>query len=89
MARASSTTVCYEVRSRATGAEFIVAERSWYSARIANGRVVRTPLQTELKDPSGRLFERVSSRVLRCVASNEDVDVLGVAPSIRPTTPAR
>ena len=87
MARASSTTVCYEVRSRITGKEFLVAERSWYRARITNGRVVRTPLQSELKDTSGRVFERVSERVLRCVASNEDVDVLGIAPSIRPAHP--
>ena len=85
MARASSSTVCFDVRSRTTGVDFVVTERTWYRARIVNGRLVRTPLQTELKDANGRMYQRVSDWVIRCVASGEEVDVKGVAPSIRPT----
>ena len=77
--------MCFDVRSRSTGVNFVVTERTWYRARIVNGRLVRTPLQTELKDGNGRAYQRVSEWVIRCVSSGEEVDVKGVAPSIRPT----
>ncbi|HEX3896559.1 MAG TPA: hypothetical protein VHW73_10150 [Rudaea sp.] len=84
MARASSSTVCLEVKSRASGALSIVTERTWYRSSIVNGRVVRSPLQVELKDAAGRRCDRLSANLLRCVAVNEDYDVQGIAPSIRP-----
>ena len=89
MARASSSTICLEVRSRTSGEEFIVTERSWHRSRIMNGRVVHTPLRAELKDSAGRVFLRVSANLLRCAASGEEVEVVGIAPSIRPTVRAR
>lgn len=88
MARASSSTVCFDVSSRTTGATLVVVERTWYRARIVNGRLVRSPLLIELKDTAGRIYERMNPRVIRCVASGEEMIVHGIAPSIRPTQKA-
>jgi hypothetical protein len=63
----------------------VVTERTWYRALVVNGRLVRTPLNAELKDAAGRSYQRVNERLIRCVSSGEEMDVRGVAPSIRPT----
>jgi len=84
MARASSATVCFEVRSRSTGASSIVTERTWYRSRLVDGRIQRTPLLVELKDTHGRSYKRIREWLIRCVSSGEELDVLGIAPSIRP-----
>jgi hypothetical protein len=89
MARASSATVCLEVRSRATGATQVVTERTWYRATAVNGRLIRTPLMVEIKDVHGRTYEHVGEWLIRCVSSGETMDVLGVAPSIRPAQKLR
>jgi len=89
MARASSRTITLEVRSRSTGKESIVTERSWDRSRNVNGRVVRTLLRTEFKDANGRLVERLSANLLRCPTSGEELEVLGIAPSIRSSAKSR
>jgi hypothetical protein len=83
MAKASSKTTVYEIRSRATGHDVTVTERALFKTQNVAGLMVRTELRPQITDRLGRSYERLSGMLMRCVQSGEVFNIIEQAPSIR------
>jgi hypothetical protein len=83
MAKASTKTTVYELKSRPSGETLFVTERAVFKYQKIAGSVIRTPLRPQINDKTGRSFERLSGMLMRCLQSGEVFQIVEQAPSIR------
>lgn len=79
MAKIASEIVWFDVRSCSTGKIDAVMQRTSFRLERNGGHYSRTPLQTEFVGSTGKVFEKVSGSIVRCVESGEEFAVQGVS----------
>jgi uncharacterized protein YxjI len=79
MARASSRTISYDIRSPTTDEARVIFERSYVKAVKVNGRYITATKQFAIFDTQGRRYERISDTVVSCVPSGERFHIVGTA----------
>ena len=85
MARATSKTVSYDVRSATSGEARLLIERTFIRSTKVAGRYITASKQYALFDKQGRRYERESDNAVVCVSSGERFLVVGLAEKIRKT----
>ena len=84
MAKATSITSVYEIRSAQSQESIFITERAVIRLdKVGRNSVRRIGLAPNARDKSGRTFERLQGMRFRCVATGEVFNIVEQAPSIR------
>ncbi len=84
MAKASSKTSVYEIRSANSLNSLFVTERALIKIeKVGVKGTKKTDLSPTARDDSGRAYERIAGMRFRCVVTGELFHIVEQAPSIR------
>ena len=86
MARATSKTTSYDVRSLVTGESRTLIERAFVKSERVAGGYLTASKEYALFDASGRRYKRLSQNVVECSNNGEKFHIAGRAESIRKTS---